>query len=83
MPIVTLTLVPLTVTADAPVRFVPVMVTGTTVPRTPELGAIPLRVWSIDGGCELDRTYVNRTVRLPESCRRSHPTVPLCRSCSS
>lgn len=40
----TVTPVPLTVTAVAPVRFVPVMVTDTAVPRTPEVGATEVMV---------------------------------------
>jgi len=40
----TVTPVPDTFTAVAPVRFVPVRVTGTAVPRTPEVGAIEARV---------------------------------------
>jgi len=40
----TVTPVPETATAVAPVRFVPVSVTGTLVPRTPEIGEIELSV---------------------------------------
>jgi len=40
----TVTPVPLTVTPVAPVKFVPVIVTGTTVPRTPDFGATEVTV---------------------------------------
>ena len=42
--LLTLMPVPDTVTADVPVRFVPLSVTGTTVPRCPVFGLIEIRV---------------------------------------
>ena len=68
----TVTPPPLTVTALAPVRFVPVKVTGTTVPRTPVGGAIEVNV----GGAGMTTVKVTALLVPPGAVTVTFRAVP-------